>query len=268
MKVYKILFLLVCFGLTYVSQGMIDDPKELLNRYNNDNRIYLFSFPRSGNHWLRYCLQCLTGRQTYEHFPRENFAQLHRWVAFINALGIPVDTQKEIIWKVHFPYYFGFTGGYNLCKDRLIFILRDYKECLIRHHGHSVFEGEFLAKYEVFLYFQNLQFFHNWPQDKKIIVYYEDLVTNPQQTLKRILNFLEEDDALLGDFMSSYERHRAYSLLYYDKVIGKPVTLGKSIQHHAIGLSKEKKVEIDRMIAEAYPCLWANYLQDRYAERE
>ncbi len=256
-------------GTIITNQCIISDPKELLNRYSNDSyRIYLLSFPRSGNHWLRYCLQYLTGRQTFEHFPRGNFAQLKKWVEFTNETSMPIEQNKEIIWKVHFPYYFAFTGGYNLQNDKLIFLLRDYKECLIRQVSPTVFDGDFLAKYDVFLYFQNLQFYCNWPQNKKILIYYEDLIVKPEETLKRILNFLEEDTKPLSNFLKFYQKHKTNSLLYYAKNIGKPITLGRSIKHHAANLTKDKKVEIDMKIARAYPYLWEKYLKNKYAEPE
>ncbi|MBY0110246.1 MAG: hypothetical protein K2X90_03995 [Candidatus Babeliaceae bacterium] len=95
-------------------------------------RIFLLSYPRSGNTWMRYCIEVLTQRPTasFNLNPK------------IQALPIgciceyPLNFKKPPVWKIHGKYELNFAGyRHNPKKDLLIFLIRNPKEAIIRQVG-------------------------------------------------------------------------------------------------------------------------------------
>jgi hypothetical protein len=60
-NIYKKILLSILFLLSGLGT--------LLNAEVWPNRVYLATFPRSGNHWMRYMLEELTGQVTFSVYP-------------------------------------------------------------------------------------------------------------------------------------------------------------------------------------------------------
>ena len=87
------------------------------------------------------------------------------------------------------------TGVHYLTDqtEPLVFILRNYKECIIRANMTTykgLIKGNDNAQYmgSIENYIDNIKAYHSYP-GKKIILYYEDFITDPKE-IDRLAEFL------------------------------------------------------------------------------
>lgn len=104
-----------------------------------------------------------------------------------------------------------FYTGFNFCIDRahfapkdlskykkVIFLVRSHKECIARHLNEQLETEqqfkEFLVKGDQpgFWYIRNLEMVARYT-GKKLIIYYEDLIVDPESILRKLAEFLDVD---------------------------------------------------------------------------
>ncbi len=227
-------------------------------------RIYLLSYPRSGNTWSRYWLEVLTGRPTAHFWSTANPSNLPIGL----MVGHSLNFSKAPIWKVHNRKELNFSKfKYNPKQDLLIFVIRNPKEAIIRHVGKpdvdNLSTGHIFKNFEI--YFDDLKVYDEWAEDKKILLYYEDMISDPAQVMTKALLFLKDPLSGLEDFMLQYEYHKKTALKVYD-YNGGSQSQGNDILFHSYKLSAAERKKIDEWINATYPYLWNKYLKDRYSE--
>lgn len=216
-------------------------------RFLGLSKPLLISYPRSARNWVKYCIQFLSKRPGSYHTaslfrPNFVFDQTHRA---------------------------GLTGplsGYRKC----IIIIRNYKECLIRHNP-DVFQNS--ASVQQFLtsngrqppswYILNIQDFDRF-SGEKLLIYYEDLIKDTGAEILKLLRFLEIPETHYADFVENLEFHRQAAVKNYK---GKSYTRGDPTKttFHSDVLSDVQKREFDRYYQDYYPDLVEKYLT-RYRE--
>jgi hypothetical protein len=214
-----------------------------------ERRNLLLSYPRSGNTFLRYCVEQSTGKRTLA-FVRPETAQnggmdtlIKMGMGKMDAEPISnVDGQEIILEKTHEIYdgddviFNKETGG------RLLLILRDFKEAIGRHIiGHpQKYVSEF-PKYKSLL-----DFYENYEGDK-LVIYYEDFVTNTEEQLKTILEFIGEyNEEKYINYIADLENQKLNSISTYNK-FHTSFTKGVVSPHHVNQFSQE---ELDHMNSE------------------
>jgi hypothetical protein len=229
-------------------------------------RTFLLSFPRSGNTWLRYCLEFLTERPSLAYYALNYPTQRPLgWSA-----GFPIDHRRAPIIKVHRAQEMMLCCNNEIiCNpnpetDTLILLLRNPKECFgsRKHQNWQSFLSNpgIGCGYEPRSYFANIDLFETWPNHLRLLVYYEDLITDPRATLARILTFLKEPLTRLDHFMDHHEEHKKISLTLYRRSISE----GKDILFHSHKASHTYLLQMDNLIAATYPHIWNTYLCKRY----
>jgi hypothetical protein len=143
----------------------------------------LLSFPRSGNHLVRFFIELLTEKPT---------------------LGIIINSDDTPIYQNEFPEEVPFNikelSSYNkndlyvkwhqvpkTNPETLIFIVRNPREVLLRHHNYKFVNSGWCC-YDS--YFRSVEYFQNF-NGKKICFFYEDIITDK-------IRFIEELYAFLG----------------------------------------------------------------------
>lgn len=263
--VYK-KFAVACALLYSASVLCIDSHKQQLAELcaYRGPRLFLLSYPRSGNTWLRYCLEFLTRRPS--------LSKAGLYYAMQQPLGwsagFELDMQKGPIEKVHARHEImprNAATAVDMHVDKLIFIVRNPKETIARFE-HATFE-QLLASniagkgYRAKLYFDNFTVFLDWPENNRLLVYYEDLMQHPRKTLEKILLFLGEPFVHMDEFIKDYAKHQKLSKkIYKDTVHG-----SNDVLYHSKKLSQSFKQQVDIWISQVYPELWKVYLQ-RYSE--
>lgn len=271
---YKILVFSSTIFFSLNADNEIGIGKYLLKNLNDTKspKTYIFSYPRSGNTWVRYCLEVLTRRPTIHYFNLKNISNFP--LTFI--ADHKLNFIKSPIFKVHTKQELDFPNNkHNKQKDKLIFILRNPKEAMLRHldkNGLISLLVDFIDTslnkqgYEnPYLYFENLNFFDSWPEKNKILICYEALMKNPKATLSRLLSFLNEDLSGLDNFISQLSKHKKIALDIY-KYNAESITQGEDNLFHSRKLTEQERDVIDIWIARTYPYLWSKYLKNRYSE--
>lgn len=258
---YRPIFYSLFFLTTIPSLSIFPGKDKLLKKmisFNNP-RIFMLSYPRSGNTWLRYCLEVLTQRST-AHIP--GLGNPSNWP--LGLMGkFPLDFSKAPIWKIHHGRECPYPKPLN---DLLIFLVRNPKEVLIRHNHVNLDEVMTFPRQEEYArYFNNLKIFAGWPANKKILIYYEDLMTNPRAVLERILLFLGDSIEPLDDFFKNYQKHKEIALDIY-KYNGDSETRGEDLLHHSRKVPESMRRKFDVWLKLHYHRLWRDILKERYAE--
>jgi hypothetical protein len=242
--------------------------KTLAHKWNNNKpNVVLLSYPRSGNTWTRYALEFLSKQPSLGTELNNTF---NRPIGSMIDMGVDLD-EDVIVDKKHI------IRSEDSRETPMILLLRNYKECILRHQCYkdnkelkdnwkNIFKKDLLeeSREGYYLgYMKGVQCFDKWPA-KKLLVYYEDLISDQHKTLKQILNFLEISDQHLDSFVKDLDVHKKISVSMYS-YWSPSRTKGDNAKYHSSNISKDDKLEIDNMVKEKYPVLYKKYLT-RYGE--
>jgi hypothetical protein len=144
----------------------------------------LLSYPRSGNHLVRFLIELLTEKPTLG--------------CSENPIDVPMYLNK---YKEEIPFNIDKTNKYNedelylkyhdppkQVPDALILIVRNPNEVLLRHLEYSFIERGW---HDYDTYFDNIEFFNSY-NGNKTCFYYEDIITDKIKFIEELCNFLEE----------------------------------------------------------------------------
>lgn len=252
--------------------------QQLLEAAAKQPRTYLLSYPRSGNTWIRYCIEVIAQRPT----AHMRFSDRPIGMPLALLTGHALDYDRPPVWKAHSEQELGFKDHrYNARQDWLICVLRNPKEAIKRQAGTaqlmSLAQDSDSAETrrsrnaygQARSYFDVLKIYDQWDQNKRHLVYYEDLMRQPQQELERLWRTLGDQNACqqLPAFMQEFARHREAALNIY-KYQGGSHTNGVDLLQHSRDMPLADRRRLDQAIAQQYPDLWSKYLQQRYAEQE
>lgn len=213
---------------------------------------YLLSYPRSGNTWLRYCIEVLTGERTIGYLNSNSFDK--------GIMEHNRNNKKPIIIKRHDT-----LDIENNEDNRLILIVRNYKEVLIRHNSNkkTIFDDyKDYTSGEPISYIKLLKYYDEF-KGKKIIIYYEDIINDLKNTLNLVINFLnvEIPEEIAQEFFQNLENHKNKSLSIYEN----SKTNGESLIYHSLKISKEERIKWDEFLIEKENQIYNKYLK-RYEE--
>lgn len=157
----------------------------------NPDDVFLVSYPKSGNTWLRFILAYLkNGTST-----TINFHQLENIVPDVYVSKDIIDTQKsERIIKTHDIFFEGYP--------RVIYIHRDYRDALISYYyfvlAYKFFDGTFseFIRSNIVLrhgsWKQHIKAMKKYKQenpDKILVLSYESLLNNFDKSVESINRF-------------------------------------------------------------------------------
>lgn len=235
------------------------------------NGCILLSSPKSGNTWTRYFIQYLT---EYDARLVAEEGVLER------VLNPPFEmdpsSKKYFLIKSHeimhdYSMMKSVIAGENL---RLILLVRNYKELIGRYSTHlgggfdpGICESLIrLIENDSWHYFNNLKCYDSWEEDKKLLVYYEDLMEHPDVEIARIAHFLiGEESPRFPAFWKEYEYHRQKSLATYNH-FAESRSQGLDLFFHRRNLPKEYSTKIEEVVFSKYPMINQKYLY-RYADQ-
>lgn len=224
-----------------------------LTGYRLYTKPLIASYSRSGTNWVRYFIEVVTGRPT----PGDG-RHVHGRVDYC------VD-------RAH--------AGFEV-MDRypsVLFLLRNYKECIVRQHKMNKIDSyggveEFLRDESLTQpannYIKNIEAFDQY-SGPKCLVYYEDLIAKPEESLMRIAEFLELPRKEAQEFVDNLEHHKSRSIQLYTADRSRTSeTRGDAarLTHHADkNLSEDQKRVFDDHFRTLNPALFEKYCS-RYAE--
>jgi sulfotransferase family protein len=165
-------------------------------------RVYLATYPRSGNHWMRYLIEeatHITTSSVYSDPDHRHLPQLFPWKGYCTEHGYEKncrypDNADIIVVKTHFPHLER-TEGDELPYIKIVQIMRHPVDCLYSLYIHSQNghpQTGVMPRATLMGFIHTMkQFEAYWtPKENKLIVRYEDLLSDPYHTLKHVLDFI------------------------------------------------------------------------------
>lgn len=228
----------------------VQKPKDMIYGFDLFHLPLLASYSRSGTNWVRYIIESISDR------PTPGQTRLRTGTNYL-------------IDRAH--------CAYPILKNykKVILVLRDYKECLLRHHQEDWLQ---ISKVQPFLtnkkmrhpphwYIQNIKAFHNF-KGEKLLIYYEDLLADPQAVIAQIAEFLNLDRNRTSDFLSNIDHHYQHSVALYTAGGHKSETAAsKDTRYHSQHLlTAKQEQEFDDFYLRKFPKLTSIYLR-RYHYR-
>ena len=218
--------------------------------------VLLFSYPRSGNTWLRYVIEVLTGRPslgTPDNLPNDPPIGQR-----FDGLSVDLDATPSAL-KRHERYHLEAGDEHR----PLMVVVRNYKECIVRHrHFLEEHNDPFTFERESDLYMAPIAYFDGH-RPEKLLLYYEDLIENPAVSITRLAQWLGVPERARLDFLNRYEEHRTRSLQHYP---APSFTQGKTTRFHTFDLTPAQRKAWDEGMRRRHPALYDRYLA-RYHER-
>ena len=239
--------------------GVFASHPEFNQPHTVENTDIFLSFMRSGTNWLFTCIQALTNKPLY--YVEHGGTKTYSIRSGINHLGVSLDQNKKPLYHTHI---FNLAG--QLPKsNRLLLILRNYKEVFIRRIRDNPQDYAHLIKRnkQFYAYCSYLKVFDSWDPQKRLLIYYEDLILKPRETLKSVLDFLEESDHKLDPFMKHFESYRKKTVQSYHKVQnsrGGSMSKGIDVLYHSKLMPTSLLRATDQKMKKCYPLLWSRYL--------
>ena len=172
--------------------------RETIRRSTLDARDHcpavLLSYPRSGNHLLRFLVESVTRRPTLGAIDHERLPTpvgLHDLPIYLRVRGLSVTKPSPILVKRH-----------SLLPDdsfqKTILLVREPIEAILSHLKHESDEDfEKKVHREVSDFTENLRAYNFLPAAAKLTVDYSELTTDPLASVQNVVSFLGHSDPLL-----------------------------------------------------------------------
>jgi hypothetical protein len=151
----------------------------------------LLSYPRSGNHLVRFFIELLTETKTNGCKGNRSGKDLPVYKNKYE-IEVPFNINEENS-KENIIEYYKYHNSFEI-KDpinKLILIIRNPREVLLRHHDNKMVYTDKLDSFDK--YFESIDFY-NKSECKKILFFYEDIITNKNEFINDLYNFLEYDN--------------------------------------------------------------------------
>ena len=212
----------------------------------------LLSLPRTGSNWVRYW---------FEYFSNENTSERNILVEKNHWGEERTEKTNATLYKRH---KLSQEDIENRDIQKLVCVLRDYRECFVRHCRGRTFEKRVSRMTD---FTDNLEVYDAFGGDK-MVMYYEDFVSDPATYMKEFLDFLgvrnEWDDI-------DVKEHRDISVKLYEsggsskvgsQTRGAPsLTKGKAdFKFHQQDLDTETTSRLESWFLDNYSELHDKYL--------
>jgi hypothetical protein len=207
---------------------------------------YLLSYPRSGKTWVTYMLRSQYG------------------TSFPDPDTFRKQSEKHNENPYRFTHIFSDLSKVNKSENKLLFLIRNYKESIRRNYLSSTSKAykDILQQGPQFdIYINNLYLYDSWPEQNRCMIYYEDLIEMPEESFARIVNFLGLDRAALNEFIKDLDSHREACLRIYSNRHGYTASGGDDLLFHTKHYSKKQIVRINEFVKIKHKEMWNKYLK-------
>ena len=255
------------------------DWPDFANPSSIQDRVFIITPGYSGTHYLTFTLVKLTQRPFY-HISANASDPLEKKLC-VKFLKEEFDFTKEPIFWGHGP---GRIQAVNSAHNKLMMSLRNYKEKLARGYvaqlgskkltEEEILQLDYISFLEDEIYnekqafrelIDRLMVFEKWNKKNKLLLYYEELIENPETQFRKALLFLNESLAPLSELMVHFEEHKESIINYYQDSRGaRCVTKGEDTLFYSKLMPQDRLKAIDQFVEKKYPVIWKKYLS-RYA---
>ncbi len=225
-----------------------------------DVPIYLLTKERTGTSWTLYITQALTQKRLYSQDGLHEIYQRD---------PLDVDYTLKPICRCHAPK----RMPENLTEKEgvLLVTLRDYHEALFRGPTDQTYTNLSEILHELERYIAVIEYFDAFPETRRKIISYENLMLNPVSEITSLFHFLQkqslvQDETSLDRFLSEYQKHRTYMVGQYNGD-WKSYTKGEHVHFHKKKCTIWLALQIQYYIQSKHPIIWNKYFS-RYRLNE
>ena len=145
----------------------------------------LLSYPRSGNHLVRFFIELLSEIPTYGCFGNKYDIEIYRNI-FPEKIPFNISDfdKKKCYFKYHTPPSNKLFLRNQIASNKLILIIRNPLEVLLRHNDYKLTWDSYEN------YFKNIDYYKNH-KGEKLLLYYEDIITNRKNFINILYDFLD-----------------------------------------------------------------------------
>jgi hypothetical protein len=221
----------------------------------------LLSFPRSGNHLVRFFIELLSEQPTHGCIENKNDIPIFQ-NEFTEHIPFNIDSMQldkydttQLYTKYHTP-----PPNNSTPITDLIFIVRNPKEVLLRHCNNRLNVG---GNYGFLPYFQSIDYYTHFT-GHKICFFYEDIITDKIKFIEELYTFLNLNN----------ERKKEYVIQNIDKLYelcktGKKRDWGgvvsNDIHFYYKKIRDEHKIPFDNYLNEKMKTNNYNMLRNKYS---
>lgn len=251
----------------------------------HENSTYLISYPRSGANWLRYCVENITEQITLGVKPAalgcDPLTPLDNSVEFaiqklLNEEMITGKKANQVPIMQHSHRWFCAHS-----TTRILFLIRNPKEAILRDLRGTIGSDQkvkqciqhnpiwVLITPDGICDYASLAKRYVEHTGPKHIVYYEDLKSNPEETLIECTKFLTGTDTTknVKSFMEKFSYHNERSVKIYSSGVAKSYTKGSTNNtlHSDQFMSESDKKRWDKYLIKNHPTIVP--VVERYFEK-
>ena len=229
-------------------------------------RNFVISYRHSGSHFLMYMVQ---------YFSKRVWQVPHKRYIFHSDR---LDETLPPLYRCHectptdfFNEWHGYYFPYDSSQDKLILLLRNYKECCFKKNRYQQFQHT--PKFKELLqegakkYYDLLACYDGWNPERRLLIRYENLLLNTEETLHEILEFLEVpfDEMEMKSFFKPknflFHKNRCMILM---KILNcsSSKSKGVSINYHSKFADPKVLDQIDSYFENISPDLYQRYLEE------
>jgi len=200
------------------------------------NKILLLSYPRSGNTFFGFFLKEITQSPNIHNCVIKAHHNVGKKITNIQLNAL---IKNGYIFKEHHSDECKYV--FNKKNDKLIFLIRNYKECIIRNIGTKRDIKNACIKY-----CNNINFFDSYKGDK-VFLYYEDFIFDFKTNFDKVLPIIDYDKNQYINVFNNFKKNKNLILKKYNNTHGS-LTKGKKAIFHSLQLNKNKKLLFDNII--------------------
>lgn len=217
----------------------------------------LLSYPRSGNHMVRFFLELLSEQPTMGAVNvKTNQISASDKPIYTNKFreNIPFNISKynqvDCFYKHHQP-----PNKSNNVKQ-LIFIVRNPQEVLIRHSYNKLNLNLYQDYFDIIDYYNNFK-------GEKLLLFYEDIFKDKELLINELYTFLKlENEEKKQYIIKNAEKLSELSKSPTDRKWEKPIS--NSVEFHYKRIPEKIKTQYDEYIAKKMMNPSYKFIKDKY----
>jgi len=180
----------------YIKKTLGLNKRKLFPPIRRKSDVWLVSFPKSGNTWVRFILGNLMVGYRDKNDMEMNFGTMQEIVPDIYL-------SHKIPYKLKFPPFpriIKTHEKYDKKYENSIYVIRNPKDALVSYY-HFIKDGygRDIKNFSNFLRNENFgikawcEHINSWIGNADVVVKYEDLKTDPERQTRKIIDFLKID---------------------------------------------------------------------------
>lgn len=224
-------------------------------------QTFLYSIPRSGSHFFIYSMGYLTLKPFTNIDLLKEGRNADMNSPFANPFKLDIDPQlPPLLVRTHSKES---IDKIRSNQDKLILILRNPLEVIIAEKKMKSDPDREITEHDLNKYIEYITYFDKWPKDRRLLLYYEDLIDNPREVFDKALTFLNHKKNRLDPFIDRIDYFRNLARQKYSAHFPHNPVQSSGLAHHRYDLANWKKThnQIISLFSRKYPRLYQDYLK-------